>query len=127
MQIKIQAQSFSLTSALQDHIQRRLRFALTSGANHIQRVMVRLSDINGPRGGQDKRCHIQVVLKGMPDVVTDDTESNLYAAISRAIGRANRSVARRLRRRQTLRRNGGLSANAILCAPATPDPTLHES
>jgi len=114
MQIKIQAQSFSLTSALQSHVQRRLRFALTSSTDHIQRVMVRLSDINGPRGGQDKHCRIQIVLKGMPDVVINDTESNLYAAISRAIGRASRSVARRLRRQQTLMRNGGLSANAIL-------------
>ncbi len=120
MQIKIQAQSFSLTSALQDHVQRRLRFALTSGADHIQRVMVRLSDINGPRGGQDKRCHIQVVLKGMPDVVIDDTESDLYAAISRAVARASRSVARRLRRRQTLRRSSGLSC--LPCVPAASDP-----
>ena len=106
MQIEIQAQSFSLTDALQSHVQRRLRFALTSGVNHINRVMVRLSDINGPRGGQDKCCHIQVVLEGMPDVVIEDTESDLYAAISRAAGRASRAVARRLRRRQTLMRSG---------------------
>ena len=116
MQIKIQAQSFSLTSALQSYIQRRLRFALTSSTDHIQRVMVRLSDINGPRGGQDKHCRIQIVLKGMPDVVINDTESNLYAAISRAIGRASRAVARGLRHQQTLKRRGGLSANAILYA-----------
>ena len=54
MQINIQAKSFSLTNALRSHIQRRLRFTLTSSADYIQRVMVRLSDINGPRGGSDK-------------------------------------------------------------------------
>jgi len=119
MQIKIQTQSFSLTSALRSYVQRRLRFALTSGTDHIQRVMVRLSDINGPRGGQDKRCHIQVVLKGMPDVVINDTESDLYAAIGRAASRASRSVARRLRRRQTVARTRGLSANMVLSADQT--------
>ena len=112
MQITIQARSFSLTNALSKHIQQRLRFALTSCSSHIQRVVVRLSDINGPRGGQDKRCHIQVALKGMPDVVIEDTESNLYSAIGRAAGRAGRTVARRLRRRQTVARSGSLSVGA---------------
>lgn len=119
MQIKIQARSFSLTSAIQNHVQRRLRFALASGTNHIQQVMVRLTDINGPRGGQDKRCHIQVVLDGMPDVVIEDTECDIYAAISRAAGRTSRAVARRLRRRQTLRRNRVVPANTLLYSEGT--------
>jgi len=113
MQIKIQARSFSLTNSLQNHVQRRLRFALASGVSHIQRVMVRLSDINGPRGGSDKRCHILVTLEGMPDVVIEETESDVYTAIGRAAGRASRAVARRLRRRQALRRRGGLSIEAL--------------
>ena len=123
MQIKIQARSFSLTSALQSHVHRRLRFALTSGADHIQRVMVRLTDINGPRGGRDKRCHIQVVLEGMPDVVIEDTKSDLYAAISRATARVSRAVSRSLRRRQKLRRSGGAVAT-YSCVPTGHDSTL---
>jgi len=116
MQINIQARSFSLTNALKNHIQRRLRFALTSSTGHIQRVIVRLSDINGPRGGSDKRCHIQVVLNGLPDVVIEDTESDLYLAISRAAGRASRNVARRFRRQQTMRRPRAISARQMLSA-----------
>jgi len=112
MQISIQARSFSLTNALSRHIQQRLRFALTSCSAHIQRVVVRLSDINGPRGGQDKRCHIQVALKGLPDVVIEDTESNLYTAIARAAGRAGRTVARRLRRRRAVERTRPLPTRA---------------
>jgi putative sigma-54 modulation protein len=108
MQIKIQARSFSLTSALQSHVHRRLRFAFAAGADHIQRVKVLLTDINGPRGGKDKRCHIQVVLEGMPDVVIEDTKSDLYTAISQATCRASRAVSRTLRRRQSQRRASGL-------------------
>ena len=37
---------------------------------------MRLSDINGPRGGADKRCHLQVVLAGLPDVVVEDIEAD---------------------------------------------------
>jgi ribosomal subunit interface protein len=104
MQIHIQARDFSLTPALKNHVERRARFALTCCDDHIQRVVIRLSDINGPRGGADKRCHLQVVLSGLPDVVTEDTEADLYVAIDRATDRAGRTLLRKVDRRNTLLR-----------------------
>ena len=108
MQINIQARQFPLTDALSSHAERRLRFALTSCDDHIHRVVMRLSDINGPRGGADKRCHLQVVLTGLPDVVVEDTEANLYVAIDRATDRARRTVGRRLARQRDTARASGL-------------------
>jgi ribosome-associated translation inhibitor RaiA len=67
---------------------------------------VRLSDINGPHGGADKRCHLQVMLNGLPDVVVEDTEADLYIAIDRATDRAGRTVVRKLNRQQTLLKQG---------------------
>lgn len=98
MQIDIQSRNFPLTSALQGHIERRLGFALSTRDEHILRIVVRLSDINGPRGGADKCCHIQVILSHLPDVVVEDTELDIYAAIDRAADRAGRTVGRRLAR-----------------------------
>lgn len=104
MQIDIQARSFSLTEALREHVTRRLSFALSTSDEHIQRVLVRLSDINGPRGGEDKQCHIQIVLAHQPDVVIEDIETNMYRAIDRAADRAGRTLGRRLsRQREQLR------------------------
>lgn len=100
MQIDIQARNFSLTDALRDHVMRRLYFTLSTRVDHIQRVRVRLSDTNGPRGGEDKRCQITVKLARLPDVVIEDTEVNLYAAIDRAAYRAGRTVGRRLSRQR---------------------------
>ena len=114
MQIDIQARQFSLTDALRSHAERRLRFALTCCDDHIQRVAMRLSDINGPRGGADKRCHLQVVMAGLPDVVIEDTEADLYVAIDRATDRAGRTVRRRLvRQRDTARASGLYGTVAI--------------
>ncbi len=106
MQIDIQARNFSLTDALRSHAERRLRFALTCYDDHIQRAVMRLSDINGPRGGSDKRCHLQVVLAGLPDVVVEDTEGDLYVAIDRATDRAGRTLVRKIDRQQTLLKQG---------------------
>lgn len=102
MRIDIQAREFSLTDALRSHAERRLRSTLTCCDEHIQRVVMRLSDINGPRGGEDKRCHLQIVLNGMPDVVVEDIETDLYVAIDRAADRAGRTVVRKIERQQTL-------------------------
>jgi putative sigma-54 modulation protein len=98
MQIDMQARNFTLTKALRGYIERRLGFALSARVDHIQRTEVRLPGINGPRGGKDKCCHIQVVLPHLPDVVIEDTKVDIYAAINRATDRAGRAVGRRLAR-----------------------------
>lgn len=100
MLIDIQARSFPLTNALRTHIKRRLGFALSNRNNCIQRIVVRLSDINGPRGGADKCCHIQLVLAQLPDVVIENTHTDLYFAIDRAVEKACRTVGRRLERQR---------------------------
>ncbi|MCG6861523.1 MAG: HPF/RaiA family ribosome-associated protein [Chromatiaceae bacterium] len=109
MQIDIEARDFPLTQALRSHAERRLRSALTCCGEHIRRVAMRLSDVNDPRGGADKRCRLQVVLAGLPDVVVEDTQADLYVAIDRATDRAGRTLVRKIDRRQALlRRNDPL-------------------
>lgn len=100
MKTDIKARNFVLTNALHDHVNRRLNFALGRVADHVHKVTVRLSDINGPKGGIDKHCHIHVALRQLPDVVIEDIEADLYYAINRATDRASRGVARRLGRQR---------------------------
>lgn len=114
MQIDIQARNFSLTPALRNHVERRLGFALSTRDEHIQRISVRLLDINGPRGGEDKCCRIKVVLPHLADVVIEDTEVDMYAAIDRAVDRAGRTVGRRLARQRDNSRTTGLTEHVVL-------------
>lgn len=122
MKIDIQARNFSLTNALHEYIQRRLGFALSSRDEYIQRVMVRLSDINGPRGGKDKCCHIQVVLPQLADVVIEDVELDMYVAIDRATDRAGRTVSRKLSRQRDNGRTTGLHDIALLAEQHEAEP-----
>ncbi len=100
MLIDIQTNGFDLTHGLREHTERRLRFALSWASQDVSKVAVRLLDINGPRGGNDKRCCIQIPLPGTADVMIEDTESDLYIAIDRAADRAERALARRLERQR---------------------------
>ncbi len=100
MQIDMHAHGFTLTDGIREYMLKRLAYSLNHGDENIMRIIVRLSDINGPRGGKDKRCLIEVRLKGAPEVIIEDTESDLYVAIDRATERAGRSLTRRLERQR---------------------------
>jgi putative sigma-54 modulation protein len=108
MQIDIETSDFPVTEALRDHAERQLLFALTCCGEHIRRVVMRLSDVNGPRGGPDKRCRLRLKLAGLPNLVVEDTQTDLYVAIDRATDRTGRTLVRKIGRRQTLLRHVGL-------------------
>jgi putative sigma-54 modulation protein len=98
MQYDIQCLGFPTTDALTHHVRRRLGFGLTRHSARVARVVVRLGDENGPRGGVDKFCRIQVHLVDAAQVVINDCGPELYAVIDRASDRAARTVAKRLER-----------------------------
>jgi ribosome-associated translation inhibitor RaiA len=103
MHIGIQARGFDLTDGVRDHTVQRLQFALGWAHHHLARITVRLTDENGPRGGEDKRCSIRIEFDRAPEVLIEDTEADLYVAIDRAADRASRSVARRIERQREQR------------------------
>jgi putative sigma-54 modulation protein len=98
MHIIIQAAGFDLSAGLREHVERRIHFALDRASQYVRKVSIRLTDVNGPRGGEDKRCRIQVTVAGAPDLLIEDTEPDLYVAIDRAADRSGRTLARLLAR-----------------------------
>lgn len=96
MQIEIHAHDFLLTEGLRAHVDRRFQFSMSRFLDHVQRVTVRLSDINGPKGGVDKHCQVQLHLRALPEIVVKDTEADLYVAVDRAADRAARTLGRKL-------------------------------
>jgi len=101
MHIDIQSRPFSLTESLRDYSDRRMRAALTRFEGRVQRISMWLSDINGPRGGEDTHCRLQIVLAGDTDVVIEETQADLHVAINRAVERAGRAMARKLDRKKS--------------------------
>ena len=98
MRMTIQTSGFDITSALRSYVEHRLATALGWARHHMRKLAVSLSDINGPRGGVDKRCKIQLRLAGGREIIIDGVEADLYVAIDRAVDRADRAVARQVER-----------------------------
>ena len=82
------------------YIRRKLGEKLAKVASSIERVSVRITDENGPRGGVDQLCRIKVVLPGLPSVVVDRRASTLLGAIDSAIRATERAVMSAVRRRR---------------------------
>jgi ribosome-associated translation inhibitor RaiA len=98
MQLHIKGQNLFLAPAVIVRTERRLRFALSRFADRLDRVTVRLADLNGPRGGVDKQCRIIVRLRPGGEVVIEDTANDVEAVIDRGADRVQRAVARALAR-----------------------------
>ena len=102
MRVDIKTSGIDLTDGLREHTERRLEFALDRAHHDVSNVTVRLSDINGPRGGFDKRCQIRIPLPHHRGVVIEETDADLYVAIDRAASRAGNTLGRQLSRRRNL-------------------------
>ncbi len=98
MRIEVRTRNLAGAEGLRQHAGRRLRFALGRFDTVVERVRVRLEDINGPRGGVDKRCRIVVNLKAAGEVVVEDTDASAQALLDRSAERVGRMVQRRIER-----------------------------
>lgn len=97
MRLSIRAQGIDMTSALREHIQSRLRMALSRFGSKIGRVDVHLRDENGPRGGVAERCLLCAQLGGRSLVVVRTREDIIKAvndASERLADAARRTLAR---------------------------------
>ncbi|HEY3353070.1 MAG TPA: HPF/RaiA family ribosome-associated protein [Polyangia bacterium] len=83
---------------LQEQVERRLRFALGRFGHWIRGVIVRLVDLNGPKGGVDKRCRVEVRGGSRRAIVVESTDASVLAAVDDAAARAARSVGRAMER-----------------------------
>jgi len=122
MRIDIKGSGFPLSTALLDHTERRLRFALTRCSDRIVRVAVLMGDTNGPRGGEDKFCRMRILFKEAPPLLIEDAGADLYAVIDRAAERAGRNVAKRVDRRKENVRQARLKPRIALPDDASDVP-----
>lgn len=98
--VNIRVDGIPLDEVDRDYIRRRLAERLERYASSVERVSVRLRDINGPRGGVDVQCRIKVVLSGLPSVIVEQLASAFRPALAGALAGVQRTVRRSLRRRR---------------------------
>ena len=98
MEIEIRVQGTDFADAIRRYAGRRIRFAVGRLAPRVGRVMVRISDINGVRGGVDQCCHITAEFPPKGQLVVDQVDADLFTAIDRASERIGEALRREIQR-----------------------------
>lgn len=100
MEVCMVAKDFAFSPFLREHVERRLRSAFSRARGKVARIVVRLRDLNGPRGGCDKVCQVSIVMPGHPEVVIHEVQEDMYYAIDSAIKRAAYRAMRLMTRKR---------------------------
>lgn len=95
----------------------KVRFALRRLNTLVPRAKVQFSDVNGPRGGVDKRCQVELKTETAGTVVIASLASDWRTALDRSLARATRVLTRAVQRSQKPAR--GRTARLALDAAAS--------
>ena len=110
LMIELRSSNLPISDAMREHVERKIGFAVGRFAHRIRRLIVRFADVNGPKGGPDKRCRIIARLSPSGSVIVEATDADAYAAASQAALRLDERLSRMLTRRRprplTTRRRG---------------------
>ena len=87
-------------SQLRDVAVERVRFALRRLTAWVPQAKVQFSDVNGPRGGVDKRCQVELRTDSAGTVVIASLAGDWRTALDRSLAGATRVLTRSLQRMQ---------------------------
>lgn len=105
MQIHFKPLAIQATS-LHEHVVNRARLAFRRFADRIPKATIQLSDLNGPRGGIDKRCQIELHTLHTGTVIVSGVASDWRTSINKALAKVATLMAQLKRKRSAaLRRH----------------------
>jgi putative sigma-54 modulation protein len=105
MRLTIRAPQLSATDRIRSYVDKRVRDALTHVEDRIENVQIRLEDLNGPKGGVDKRCQVYANCGRLGIVRTEARDDDLRLAIDTAVERAKSAVQHAVGKRKTVSRS----------------------
>ena len=100
MIVEVRFQGIPVSDELRDHALRHVRTHLDSFDRQITYVVVRLCDVNGPRGGVDQECKITVGGPRLGVRVHAERSVDMRSAIDLATRRVGESVVAELERQR---------------------------
>jgi hypothetical protein len=94
--IEVRSKSNSIEREVRRFAERRVSFALDRLRN-LRRIAISIEDVNGPKGGADKRCRI-VAEFAFTSIVLEETRPSWESAVTRAFHRVTQKASRDLQR-----------------------------
>ncbi|HLO41557.1 MAG TPA: HPF/RaiA family ribosome-associated protein [Phycisphaerales bacterium] len=89
------------SNALVSHVTQKFTSVLKVFADRLGDVQVRITDVNGPKGGVDKSCTAFAHIHGSGAIAVKVRSTDFYGAIDRAAQKLRRAIDRRVSRSRT--------------------------
>ncbi len=100
MEIAVRTRDLECDADLNKVVERRVVYAVDRHKSRIDRISVCLSDLNGPRGGVDKLCHMTADVRGIGTVLISERGSDLFEAVANAARRLGFRIRKSIERRR---------------------------
>lgn len=114
IKMDVSGSGVDITPAILDHVSRKIEFSLDRFAEKIQSISTTLEDVNGPRGGVDQTCRVNVQLTGRRQpVIATALHEEIGGAIEQAFDKVSQAVARKLDRKLSERRRQPVPQEAV--------------
>ena len=104
MNITIQSKNINLSTDEKSLINKSIMANFSRVQEKIKSISVHLTDINGPKGGQDKQCTIIVNSTSTSPVVVKEKQSNAGQAARFALSRASKAFSAKVKRHLSYRK-----------------------
>lgn len=92
--------------ALRRFAEHSLNHKLGARAERIGRAKIRLRDVNGPRGGVDKVCHVRLLMPDGGEISASGESTGWYEAVTIAVMNVRATLDRHLDRTRTRNARG---------------------
>ncbi|HVK11538.1 MAG TPA: HPF/RaiA family ribosome-associated protein [Gemmataceae bacterium] len=103
MTIDVRSRGWAVAPELRDYFERRVGHALRRLGPVVRGVTAYLEDMNGPRGGVDKRCRLVVRLARGGEITAAEVGAAERTVVDGAIARLGRAVRHALDRHRDRR------------------------
>ena len=110
MKIHVRAVNLELDARTRAEIEQLMKIGLGRLERRILGIDVRVADQNGPRGGADISCLVEVRLRPRGRLFVEETDIDLQGAVRRAADAAAITVSRNLEKTRDLHRRPSLRA-----------------
>lgn len=84
-----------------ERLSRTVEDSLSKFADRITRVEMHLGDLNGGKGGKDKRCMIEARMSNLPPIAVTHHAETVQLAIDGALEKLDHAIGHAVGKRET--------------------------
>ncbi len=103
MRIEIQTKDVKTGQNFKHALKVKIRKMFLHNSHKIRLINITLRDVNGPKGGEDKLCKVNIFVEGGKHILVSVKEISAYKAAIQAIRKANSTFYRQLGKAKTFK------------------------